>query len=223
MLGFTLAVMEQMTHDVAGWVDRIDDIVVDMTHQALRTNGSVPPPTVHFLLDGLDPPYVGYLTCRPMYRGEDAAQAVRAMGLVGSLLGAARLVVAFENADLCTALELPGAGEAVPGMAVIDADRDGHEMRWRPVQFQPGQPNAVGGATVLPEWGPALRYPRDFPLPAAVAELLAGWRAPRVWSEVEFLEAFAGMEVGGYAMRWVTRPVGERGQPSWMRLLAPIM
>ena len=126
-----------------GWVGRIDDIVVDTTHQALRTDGSVPPPTVHFLLDGLDPPYVGYLTSRPMYRGEDAAQAVRAMGLVGSLLGTARLVVTFENADLCTALELSGAAEAGPGVAVIDADRDGHEMRWRPVLLQPGPPDAA--------------------------------------------------------------------------------
>lgn len=214
--------MEQMTH-VAGWVDRLDDMTVGMADQALRADGSVPPPTVHFLLDGLDPPYVGYLTCRPMYRGEDAAQAVRAMGLVGSMLGAARMVVAFENSDLCTALELPGADEAVPGVVVIDAGRDGHEMRWRPVSLHHGPLNGAGGATVRPEWGPVLRYPRDFALPRPVADMLAAWRAPRVWSETEFLQAFTGLEVGGYAMRWVTRPDGERGQPSWMRLLAPIM
>jgi hypothetical protein len=207
---------------VAGWVDRIDDMAVDMTDRALRTDGSVPPPTVHFLLDGLDPPYVGYLTCRPMYRGEDAAQAVRAMGLVGSMLGATRMVIAFENADLCTALELPDADQAVPGIVVIDADRAGHAMRWRPVLFHEGPVNSAGAATVRPEWGPMMRYPRDFALPRAVAELLAAWRAPRAWSETELLQAIAGMEVGGYAMRWVSRPAGERGQPSWMRLLAAI-
>ncbi|MDN5749656.1 MAG: hypothetical protein L0H64_14255 [Pseudonocardia sp.] len=215
--------MEQTTHDVAGWVDRIDDIAVGMTDTALRTDGSVPPPTVHLVLDGLDPPYVGHLTCRPMYRGDDAAAAVRAMGLMGSMLGAARLVVAYENDDLCTALELPDADQAPPGVVVIDADRDGHEARWQPVRFHRGPPNAAGGATVLPEWGPGLRYPRGLPLPQPVADLLETWRAPRVWSEVEFLRAFAAMEVGGYAMRWVTRPEGERDQPAWMRLLAPIM
>jgi hypothetical protein len=183
----------------------------------------VPPPTVHVILDGLDPPYLGYLTCRPFYRGEDAARAVGAMGLVGSMLCAARLVVTWENADLCTALELPGADDVATGVAVVDADRHGHVLRWHPAVFRDGPVNAHGGYTARPEWGPSVVYPRDFDLPVPVAELLAAWRAPRVWPEVEFLQVFAGMEVAGYAMRWVTRPVGERGQPSWMRLLAPVM
>ena len=219
---FTLGTVEQMTH-VAGWVDRIEDIAVGMVDQALRVDGGVAPPTVHLLIDGLDLPYVGYLTSRPMCRGEDAAQAVRAMGLAGSMFGASRVVVAFENSDLCAALELPDAADAVPGVVLVDADREGHEMRWRPVRLHDGPVNAAGGPTVRPEWGPGMRYPRDFPLPPAVADLLAAWRAPRVWSEVEFVKAFAAMEVGGYSMRWVTRPEGETGQPSWMRLLAPVM
>lgn len=208
---------------VAAWVDRIDDIAVRATDTALRTEGSVPPPTVHFVLDGLDPPYVGYLTCRPMYRGEDAAAAVRAMGLMGSMLGAARLVIAYENDDLRTALELSDADKAPPGVVVIDADRHGHEVRWQPVRFHRGPLNATGGATVLPEWGPGLRYPRGVALPGPVADLLETWRAPREWPEVEFLRGFAAMEVGGYTMRWVTRPEGERNQPAWMWLLAAIM
>lgn len=34
--GFTIVVMEQMTY-VGGWVDRIDDMAVNMTDQSLRT------------------------------------------------------------------------------------------------------------------------------------------------------------------------------------------
>lgn len=221
--GCTLRAMEQTTHDVAGWVDRIDDIAVGMTDTALRTDGSVPPPTVHFVLDCLDPPYVGYLTSRPMYRGEDAVQAVRAMGLMGSMLGAARLVVAYENDDLSRALELPDADQAPPGVVVIDADRDAHEVRWRPVRFHRGPPNAAGGATVLPEWGPGPALPAGPAAAASCGRPVGGVAGAAAVVGGEFVRAFAAMEVGGYLMRWVARPEGERDQPAWMRLLAPIM
>jgi hypothetical protein len=52
---------------VAGWVDQLDEITVSTVDATLRTNGSFPPPTVHILVEELDPPYVGYLTCRPFY------------------------------------------------------------------------------------------------------------------------------------------------------------
>jgi hypothetical protein len=50
--------MEQMT-DVSGWVDQLDDTAVTVVDQMLREVGMVQPPTLHFLIDGLDPPYVG--------------------------------------------------------------------------------------------------------------------------------------------------------------------
>ncbi len=205
---------------VSGWVDQLDDTAVHVVDQMLREVGMVQPPTLHFLREGLDPPYLGYLTCRPFCRGEDAAQAVRAMGLVGSMLGASRLVVTWENADLCAALELPGADEVQTGVVVVDADRTGHVLRWHPAVFGDAQLSASGGWTARAHWGRAVTYPRDVELPAPVADLLWAWRAERVWSETEFLAALSGMEQGGYSMRWVTRPAGERGQPSWMRLLA---
>lgn len=214
--------MEQMTRDVSRWVDQLDDTAVHVVDQMLREVGMVQPPTLHFLREGLDPPYLGYLTCRQFYRGEDAAQAVRAMGLVGSMLGASRLVVTWENADLCTALELPGAEEVQTGVVVVDADRAGHVLRWHPLVLRVGTPNSVGAPTARAEWGRAVTYPRDVELPAPVSDLLWAWRAERVWSEGEFLAALGGMEQGGYSMRWVTRPEGERGQPSWMRLLGSV-
>jgi len=84
-------------------------------------------------------------------------------------------------------------------------------------------PAAHGGAsTVRTEWGPAARY-ADAVLPDPVGELLAVWRAPRSWPETEFLKVYTSWELGGYSMRWVQRPVGERNQPTWMRLLAAVM
>jgi len=49
------------------------------------------------------------------------------------------------------------------------------------------------------------------------------WRAPRSWPETEFLKVYTSWELGGYSMRWVQRPVGERNQPTWMRLLTAVM
>lgn len=210
-----------MTH-VAGWVDRIEESAVAVTDQMVRGGLGVQPPTVHVLLEGLDPAYVGYLTCRPFLRGRDAHRAVGVMGLLGSTLGASRLVVTYEHADLAAALEDLRADQAPAGVVVLDASRDGHAVRWHPVLMTEG-PAAPGGASpVRVEWGPAARY-ADAVLPDPVTELLAVWREPRSWPETEFLKVYTGWELGGYSMRWVQRPVGERNQPTWMRLLAAVM
>jgi hypothetical protein len=75
--------MEQTGH-VAGWVDQLDDMAVAVTDAMLRAGGGVAAPTVHVLVDGLDPAYVGKLGCRAFYRGRDAHAAVAVMGLFGS-------------------------------------------------------------------------------------------------------------------------------------------
>ena len=53
------------------------------TDAQLRANGGVMPPTVYILAEDLDQPYVGYLTCRPFYRGADASRATAKLVLVG--------------------------------------------------------------------------------------------------------------------------------------------
>ena len=73
-------------------MDQIAEMAVAGTDEMVRGGFGVQPPTVHVLIDGLDPGYVGYLTCRPFYRGRDAEGAVAAMGLLGSQLAVSRLV-----------------------------------------------------------------------------------------------------------------------------------
>lgn len=67
---------------VSGWVDHLDEIAVVTADQVLRETGILPPPTVHILAEGLDPPYIGYLTCQPFYRGQDARTAIGLLGLL---------------------------------------------------------------------------------------------------------------------------------------------
>jgi len=204
------------------WVDRLAESAVTTTDAMLRESGFVQPPTVHLLFDGLDPPYLGFLTCREFYRGRDTAAAVAVMGLMGSMLSASRLVVTWENADLCTALELPGDDGFPAGIVIVDADRRGHVLRWHPMRMHIGPERPDGPPAVLAEWGPVSRQ-RAAELPGPVADLLAIWREPREWSGSELVGMFARMEVGGYTMRWVQRPPDERNQPPWMQLLAPVM
>lgn len=188
---------------VAGWVDQLDDMAVHVTDRMLREGAGVQPPTVHVLIDGLDPAYVGYMTCRPFYRGRDAHAAVAAMGLLGSQLGATRLVVTYERADMAIAWEDPDADHAPTGIVVLDASHGEHAVRWHPVLMTEGKRGS--GPAVQAEWGAPQRYP-SAALPGAIEDLLAVWREPRDWTESEFLEIYARWEVGGYSMRWVQRP-----------------
>jgi hypothetical protein len=215
------------------WVDALDQAAVAATDAVAREGLGVAPPTVHVLVDGLDPAYVGHLGCRPFYRGRDAHAAVAVMGLFGSMLDAARLVICYEHADMARAWQDPAADSAPTGVVVIDAARHaerepdgGHTIRWHPLRFtNPAAPtpSGVSPRPVRVQWGPSARHPGGR-LPAAVAQLLAVWREPRRWDDDrEFLRVMVGWEQGGYALRWVQRPGDEHHQPRWMRLLAPIM
>ncbi|MGQ0480974.1 MAG: hypothetical protein ACT4O0_08105 [Pseudonocardia sp.] len=204
-----------------GWVERLDEIAVATADATLRENGFVQPPTVHLLSAELDPPYVGYLTCRPFYRGTDAATAIARLGVLPSALGASRLVLTWENADLCTALELPGADGFPPGVVVVDAGRDGHVVRWHPMRLHVGRPGPDRFAPVSPEWGRVQRLP-EAALPEPIAELLAVWRTAREWPDVEIVHVCASLEGAGYQMRWITRQPAAAA-PTWARLLAPLM
>lgn len=129
------------------------------------------------------------------------------------MVAAARLVVSFENADLITALELPGADLAPTALVLVDATRERHTVRWHPLLMSAGVAAAAGLSNATTRWGPTSVCP-DLPLPVPVEELLALWRAPRAWSDADVLRVYAAVEAGGYAVRWVKRPDGERRQPS---------
>ena len=92
------------------------------------------------------------------------------------------MVVVWEYADLCTALELPGElpGEVFPtGLVVLEASMDAHVVRWHPFLMHLGPPGPLGGLrTVIPQWGPVELF-LDELLPEPVVELLARWRAWR--------------------------------------------
>ena len=181
-------------------VDVIDEVSVRLADQMLRETGMVPPPTVHILSRLLAPPYLGKVTTRPFYRGDDAALAVTALGVLPSLLLATHVVVVWEYADLCTALELPSEASRT-GTVVLEASTDSHVVRWHPFLMHLGPPGPAGLPTVRPEWGEAARFP-DAPLPAPVVELLAVWRS---WRGGDYRQAATELERAGFRLWWAPR------------------
>lgn len=192
------------------------------TEAALRAGGALLAPQVHVLDERLDMPYLGYLTCRPFYRGNDVVTAMGQMGLFPAMLGASRVMVAWEHRDLSVALNLPDAERAPTGHVAVDAHRDGgHLLHWHPYQEQDGPPGPGGLPSVIPLWGePTLHHDVELPNPAAA--LLAVWRRyDGDWSDASLLDTAARFDENGYRTRWVTRPTGERDQPRWVQLLSP--
>jgi hypothetical protein len=184
------------------WAARIDELAVAVADATMREAGLLQPPVVHILAEGSSPPYLGYLTCRPFVRGEDAGAAVAALGALPSALAASRLVITWEHADLCTALETPGAEAASTGVVVVDADWSGHVLRWHPMQVHAGDIGELQIPTVVPEWGPTQSF-RDAPLPGPVIDLLAVWRTARDWTEVQIADICDNLAAAGYEMRWL--------------------
>ncbi len=64
-------------------VDTIIEATRRGTDAALKAGGALMPPQVHLLLEHADQPYVGHLSCRPFYRGNDVVRAMGMMGVAG--------------------------------------------------------------------------------------------------------------------------------------------
>ncbi len=191
------------------------------TEAALRAGGALLAPQVHVLDERLDMPYLGYLTCRPFYRGNDVVAAMGQMGLFPAMLGASRVMIAWEHRDLSVALNLDHADQAPTGHVAVDAHRGGgHVLRWHPYQEHPGPPGPGGLLSVIPLWGEPVLHP-DVELPNPVAALLAVWRRYHgVWSDADLRETAARFDENGYRTRWVARPPGEHDQPRWVSVLS---
>lgn len=199
----------QAVAEVQNVVDTIVEATRHGTEAALRAGGALMRPQMHLLAEDEQPPYLGYLSCRPFYRGNDVVEAIGTMGVAASLADASRLVVVWEHQDLCVALQRRGVEDEPSGLVALDANRDGgHVLRWQPFRMHLGPTTSVGLPTIIPEWGQEARHP-DVQLPSPVAALLAVWREPRAWTDRDRDDALAYLEGSGYQIRWVRRSDGE--------------
>lgn len=204
---------------------KLNHVVVSATEVALHDGGIVPPPTVHLLCDGPGLiQYAGFVQCRSFYQGDDAHQAIVDLALAASIANASRLIVAWEQADLQVALQLPGP-PLPTGLAVLDVPRDGeHVVVWHPAELVQTGTRPDGLPVVTAEWGPARRIVGGR-LPAPVAELLELWRAPRTWSDTDLMNTYLDLEDEGYRMRWTQPPDDAPVEewPRWRRVVEAVL
>ncbi|GGJ89736.1 hypothetical protein GCM10010123_19420 [Pilimelia anulata] len=166
-----MVIEQQPEHPMASQLRRV---VLETAEQVMREAGAVPPPTVHIFIDTMDPPYAGYVTSRQFRRGADAAAAIARLGELPASMYATRLLVAWEHADLMTALQAPG--EVFPtAIVTVEATFDGHVLHWHPYDFAWGPTGSLGVPTVQPTWRPTL-VRRDGGLPEPIRAALERWR-----------------------------------------------
>ena len=187
--------MRQVTN-VEELVEGIEAAARHGTDAQLRAGGGVMAPTVHILVEDLDQPYVGYLTCRAFYRGADASRAIAELGELPSALAATRLVVIYEAQDLMVALEGPVEPDD-SALVVLDATFEQHTVRRYPLRLRSGGWLRRGAV----EWGPVVEQ-RAPAVPFALARLLMAWRELR---SGDLDETVLRLETAGHRMHWTAR------------------
>ena len=198
--------------ELDGLVDTLAAASVRLMGQMVTELGSALPPTVYLLSKYASPPLLGTVTTRPFYRGADGAEAVVRLGVLPAATGALRLLVVWENADLCAALDRPGwqDNRHPHGVVLLDAHRDerlGHTVRWHPYRLTAVDPASKPGHTgmtaegwpVVVDWGADQCYPNGR-LPQEIAEVLAVWRRPRPDADVAATRA--ELTATGFTVVW---------------------
>lgn len=158
----------------------IQDAIVHAAAGSLST-GVAPQPQIHVIDETLEPAYVGYVMCRPYYRGQDATAAISHLGSIAAAMCATDLVVAWEESDLRTSV-LGGNPEDHPrGIAVLGAPSrpSSHTLLWHPFHYytSDGTPEYPSNPALSIAWGQPSRNP-EAPLPESVRSLLHSWRTP---------------------------------------------
>jgi len=175
-------------------VEEIEHAVRCGLDQLLRTTGAVQPPTVHMFAEDRAVPYIGFVTCRPFYRGDDAARALVKLGELPGTVEATRLLVTWEAQDLNVALDLPVDPDG-SALVVLDANLTGQELRWYPLRLRRARRGRPG---LIPRWG-RVETLVDPPLPEPITRLLVLWRLAR-GGDLDW--SVGRLESDGYRIGW---------------------
>ncbi|MFI5590003.1 hypothetical protein ACIA5G_33490 [Amycolatopsis sp. NPDC051758] len=184
-------------------VEKLPAILLEAAAAELRQTGFFPRPQVHMFAEDMASPYIGYIVCRPFYRGEDAATAIAGLGLLPSVMALTRLLVLWEDRDLRTALEMPASADAAMGLSLLDARPDSHTLRWHPFEAELTGVAHHGNyqvRTINPRWREPSRF-EDVPLPQPISDLLGLWRELR---RDDIRQTAIGLQKAGYEMHWVS-------------------
>ncbi|MFD0316248.1 hypothetical protein [Streptomyces flavalbus] len=181
-------------------VEALSRAILETGEELMREHGACLRPQVHILAEDMDQPYVGFITCRPFYRGADAATALTGLGLFPSVLMATRLLVAWDDRDLRTGLEMPGEPYD-RGLVILDATFEDHTLHWHPYDYEVLGDTDYGTTRIKPLWNPPAHY-RDVPLLPPISDLLALWKEFR---RDDIQETAIELQRAGYEFDMVSR------------------
>ncbi|WP_326921023.1 hypothetical protein [Actinophytocola sp.] len=166
--------------------------------RSLRWTGSPPLPQVHMLVEDCEHPYAGHVVLSRRPRGDDPTTAVAGLGVLPAVLGATRVVVAWDAATL------PGCRPAPSGpcrLVMVDADRRDHAVTRHVYDIQLSALSFVGVPGFVPRWR-LESDSRRAPLPDPVDRLLTVWR--HRWDR-DVPRTVAALRRNGYRIHW-SRP-----------------
>jgi hypothetical protein len=184
-------------------IEDLPAILLNAAEVELRQAGFYPRPQVHMFAEDMESPYIGYIVCRPFYRGDDAVTAIANLGLLPSVMAVTRLLVLWEDRDLRTALEMPGSASADTGIALLDAQLDGHTLRWHPFEAESigvAQHGPYQVQTINPRWRKPTQF-KNVQLLRPISNLLGIWRERR---QDDMQQTAIGLQDAGYELNWVS-------------------
>lgn len=188
-------------------VEAIRDAIRHAAAEELRL-GFAPRPQIHILDDAIEQPYVGYVMCRPYYRGQDAGTAISHLGRIAAAMCATHLVVAWEESDLRTSIFGGSPDEHPNGLAVLDAPfvPPSHTLLWSPFHYysSDGTPPKRNSPTLRISWEQVV-LTSGVPLPEPISSLLLGWRAPPLFGPESVERTLAEALEAGYEIHLTKR------------------
>lgn len=155
-------------------IAEVKRITVEVAAETFRT-GFCMAPQVHLFYEP-ENEYVGYVSCREYYRGQDAVAAIGHMGVIAAAMCATRLLVVWEESDLRTSIYGPSANVYPNGLALLDISLTGHEISWYPFRYVNEHrqlPSLTANIDI--EWGQPSRQPSVDLLPG-IHDLIHSWR-----------------------------------------------
>ena len=112
------------------FIEELQRISLEAAAETFRT-GFCMAPQVHLFYEPEDE-YVGYVSCREYYRGQDAVAAIGHLGVIAAAMCATRLLVVWEESDLRTSIYGPPPHSYPNGLAMLEVSLTEHQMTWYP-------------------------------------------------------------------------------------------
>jgi hypothetical protein len=192
--------------EVQSAVARVKSVMMRAAVETFKT-GFVMAPQVHVFDESSDEqPYVGYVSCREYYRGQDAVAAIRDLGVIAAAMCGTRLVVGWEESDVRTSVYGP-ADHYPTGVALLETTFTSHALTWYPFRYvnTDGQIPGLKADFEMVWDRPSFRANGE--LPTGIRELVEVWRGcPGMSQPQEWVErTVTGALAAGYEIRPVQR------------------